>query len=146
MASIKQKQSLGKAKQNKKNVRPLTKEEKNAILKRMSEIRRYKNDPKTVQNTIPYLRMFKDGICQVTDNFYSKTIQFFDTNYTIADEEEQDSIFEKYTLSHTIKMPCTKPHTTNCQLAPCQKPVAKNTINRFIYVRSLPLRLPPRGM
>lgn len=96
MASIEQKQSLGKAKQNKKSVRPLTKEEKNAILKRMSEIKRYKNDPKTVQNTIPYLRMFKDGICQVTDNFYSKTIQFFDTNYTIADEEEQDSIFEKY--------------------------------------------------
>lgn len=98
MANAKQKQSSGEkvVKKNKKPVTPLTKDERNAILKRMSEIKKYKNDPKTVQNAIPYLHMYKDGICQVTENFYSKTIQFFDANYSIADEEEQDIIFDKY--------------------------------------------------
>ena len=74
----------------------LTKDEKKVIAARMSEIKKYKNDKKTVQNTIPYIQMFKDGICQISDNSYSKTIQFFDINYELADFDEQNRIFSKY--------------------------------------------------
>ena len=34
------------------------------------------NIPQTDQDSIPFQRMFPDGICRVTDNYYTKTIQF----------------------------------------------------------------------
>lgn len=80
----------------KKKVSTLTKEEKAALAQRMGEIRKYKSDKSTTQNTIQFRQMFKDGICQVTRNLFSKTIQFFDANYQLADFEEQNMIFSKY--------------------------------------------------
>ena len=74
----------------------LTNNEKKKIKQRMAEIRKYNKDPGTTQNTIPYIQMFKDGICQVTSNFYSKTVQFYDVNYQLAEFDEQDNIFSKY--------------------------------------------------
>ena len=32
--------------------------------------------PHSAQESIPFQRMFPDGICRVTDNYYTKTIQF----------------------------------------------------------------------
>lgn len=40
--------------------------------------------------------MFNDGICQVTDNFYSKTLKFSDINYFSAQSEQMIAIFEKF--------------------------------------------------
>ena len=40
--------------------------------------RKQKNIPTTAQQSIPYIRMLQDGICQVTKTFFSKTIQFYD--------------------------------------------------------------------
>ena len=37
--------------------------------------------PRTAQQSIPFQRMFPDGICRVTDSYYTKTIQFQDINY-----------------------------------------------------------------
>ena len=39
-----------------------------------------KNDgiPRTAQQTIPFQRMFQDGICRVGKDFYTKTIEFQD--------------------------------------------------------------------
>lgn len=37
--------------------------------------------PQTAQQSIPFQRMFPDGICRITDSFYTKTIQFQDINY-----------------------------------------------------------------
>lgn len=54
------------------------------------------NLPKTVQQTIPFKDMRRDGICMVDDDYYTKTIQFADINYELADEEEQENIFKKY--------------------------------------------------
>jgi len=34
--------------------------------------------PVTAQQSIPFKQMFKDGICKVDDNYYTKTVQFFD--------------------------------------------------------------------
>lgn len=54
------------------------------------------NLPRTVQQCIPFKDMRKDGICMVDDDYYTKTIQFADINYELADEEEQENIFRKY--------------------------------------------------
>lgn len=40
--------------------------------------------PQTAQQSIPLQRMFPDGVCRVTDNYYTKTIQFQDINYQLA--------------------------------------------------------------
>lgn len=38
--------------------------------------------------------MYPDGVCRVTDRFYSKTIQYQDINYQLAQAEDQEAIFE----------------------------------------------------
>ena len=80
----------------KKPSEQLTKEEKKLLSARMAEIKKYAGDNNTVQNTIPYLVMYRDGICQVTENFYSATVQFYEANYSLAEFEEQNDIFSKY--------------------------------------------------
>lgn len=75
----------------------LTREEKKIILARMKEIKKNNNENSgSTQAAIPYMVMHKDGICQLTENYYTMTVQFFDTNYGTADFEDQNSIFSKY--------------------------------------------------
>ncbi len=50
----------------------------------------------TAQQTIPYQRMFPDGICRVTDNYYSKTLEFHDINYQLAQNEDKEAIFDAW--------------------------------------------------
>ncbi len=80
----------------KKKPETLTKNDQKVLQARMAEIKKYASDGSTVQNAIPYRCMYKDGICEVTDNFYSMTVQFFDTGYVLADFDEQNNIFGKY--------------------------------------------------
>lgn len=49
--------------------------------------------PQSAQQTIPYLRMYPDGVCRVTDKLYSKTVQFYDINYQQAQDSDKDAIF-----------------------------------------------------
>ena len=44
--------------------------------------------------SIPFERMFPDGICRVEGRFYSKTIQFQDINYQLSQNEDKDAIFD----------------------------------------------------
>ena len=74
----------------------LSKEEKKILSARMAEIRSENDGKNTVQNTIPFLCMYQDGVCQVSENFFSLTVQFFDANYSISEFEEQNNIFSKY--------------------------------------------------
>ena len=72
----------------------LTKTEKQEIQR---VIDRAKNKPKGVksaQDTIPYQQIYPDGICRVTNDFYTKTIEFSDINYQIAQNEDKTAIFE----------------------------------------------------
>ena len=50
--------------------------------------------PRTAQATIPYQRMWPDGICRVTDQYYTKTIRFQDINYQLAQNDDKTAIFE----------------------------------------------------
>ena len=57
-----------------------------------------KNDgvPRTAQQSIPFDRMFPDGICRVGDNYYTRTVQFQDINYQLAQQEDKTAIFEEW--------------------------------------------------
>ena len=52
--------------------------------------------PRTAQQTIPFERMFQDGICRIGRDYYTKTIQFQDINYQLAQQEDKTEIFEEW--------------------------------------------------
>ena len=58
--------------------------------------RRDNGIPRTAQQSIPFQRMFPDGICRVSDHYYTKTIQFQDINYQLAQQEDKTAIFEEW--------------------------------------------------
>ena len=49
---------------------------------------------KSSQDSIPYERMWPDGICKVADGRYTKTVQFQDINYQLSQNEDKTAIFE----------------------------------------------------
>lgn len=49
---------------------------------------------KSAQDSIPYERMWPDGICRVSANHYTKTIQFQDINYQLSQNEDKSAIFD----------------------------------------------------
>ena len=55
-----------------------------------------KEQPPSVQQSIPYRCMYKDGICRVDDRLYTKTIAFQDINYQLAQNEDKTQIFESW--------------------------------------------------
>ena len=50
----------------------------------------------SAQDTIAYKEMRPDGICVVSKNYFTKTIQFYDINYQLARNEDKNIIFENY--------------------------------------------------
>ena len=72
----------------------LTRAERKQLAEISSRARRDKKVPHTAQNTIPYQRMWPDGICRVTDTYYTRTIQYQDINYQLAMNEDKTSIFD----------------------------------------------------
>ena len=77
------------------NRRKLTRAEKKEIA---ALIRTAKGDGKahTAQQTIPYLAMYPDGICKVTEKKYSKSIAYDDINYQLAQADDKTAIFENW--------------------------------------------------
>ena len=59
-------------------------------------MRQAKGDGKkhTAQQTIPYETMYPDGICQIKDNLFSKSIEFSDINYQLAQPDDKTATFE----------------------------------------------------
>ena len=75
--------------------RKLTRAEKKEIA---AVIQAAKGDgkPHTAQQTIPYLQMYPDGICRVTEKKYSKSLVFEDINYQLAQADDKTDIFENW--------------------------------------------------
>ena len=73
--------------------RKLTRQEKKQI---DALIRQAKGDgkPHTAQDSIPFERMYKDGICRLANGRYSKCIEFEDINYQLAQPDDKTAIFE----------------------------------------------------
>ena len=46
----------------------------------------------SAQQTIPYIAMHPDGVCQLPGGLYSKTLEYEDINYSVASTEDQTAI------------------------------------------------------
>ncbi len=66
------------------------KKEKKKVVKKKRSV------PRTTQKTLPYKCVCDNFLMKVDDNKYSKTYVFEDVNYSIAKQEEQESIFLGY--------------------------------------------------
>ena len=73
--------------------RKLTGSEKRQIKAVIRRARSGHGNRVSAQQTIPYQRMYPDGVCRVDVNRYNKTIQFQDINYQLSENEDKDAIF-----------------------------------------------------
>ena len=74
----------------------LTKEQQLQIKQVVDRAKNTSDVPRTAQESIPFERMFPDGICRVGANYYTKTIRFQDINYQLAQQEDKTEIFEEW--------------------------------------------------
>ena len=50
----------------------------------------------STQKSIPFKRMYADGVCELEDNVYNSMIEFGDINYELLDEQEKKSLLKQY--------------------------------------------------
>ena len=74
--------------------RKLTRAERKQIDAAIARAKGADKKQKSAQDSIPFQRMFPDGICRVTDNCYTKTVQFQDINYQLNQNEDKMAIFD----------------------------------------------------
>ena len=74
--------------------RRLTRAERKQIEAVIAGSKRNERRELSAQDSIPYQRMFPDGICRVTDTYYTKTVQFQDINYQLSQNDDKAAIFE----------------------------------------------------
>ena len=74
--------------------RRLTGADKRQIEAAIANAKRQDKRHKSAQDSLPFQRMFPDGICRVTDTYYTKTIQFQDINYQLSQNEDKTAIFD----------------------------------------------------
>lgn len=72
----------------------LSRADKHAIDTAIRKAKKEDKKQMSAQDTIPFQRMFKDGICKVSDNYYTKTIRFQDINYQLNQNEDKTAIFD----------------------------------------------------
>ncbi len=91
-----QQKGKNKSRQNDLKLSRLPRTERKQIRKLLEQVERRESVPRTAQQSIPFQRMFPDGICRVKDHYYTKTIQFQDINYQLAQPEDKTAIFEEW--------------------------------------------------
>ena len=79
---------------NQKKMKKLSRADKKQIEAAIARANRTDRKEKSAQDSIPYERMWPDGICRVADGHYTKTIQFQDINYQLSQNEDKTAIFE----------------------------------------------------
>ena len=77
-------------------VKKLSRAERQQIEAAIVRANRTDKKEKSAQDSIPYQRMWPDGICRVTDTHYTKTIQYQDINYQLSQNEDKTAIFEAW--------------------------------------------------
>ena len=80
--------------QSVKTKKKLSRADKKQIEAAIARANRTDKKGKSAQDSIPYERMWPDGICRVSDSHYTKTIQFQDINYQLSQNEDKTAIFE----------------------------------------------------
>ena len=76
--------------------KPLTSRQRKRIADTVKKAKMQGKIAMSAQDTISYKEMRPDGICIVKDNYFTKTIQFYDINYQLAKNEDKNIIFENY--------------------------------------------------
>ena len=76
--------------------RKMTKEQQKQIDVAVARAKGKDKKQMSAQDSIPFQRMFKDGICRVTDNYYTKTVKFLDINYQLNNNEDKNAIFDSW--------------------------------------------------
>ena len=76
--------------------KPLTSRQRKRIADAVKKAKMQGKIAMSAQDTISYKEIRPDGICIVRDNYFTKTIQFFDINYQLARNEDKNIIFENY--------------------------------------------------
>ncbi|BAL00075.1 hypothetical protein OBV_28760 [Oscillibacter valericigenes Sjm18-20] len=74
----------------------LTRAERRQIEAAVARTKRTDKKEKSAQDSIPFQRMFPDGICRVTDSYYTKTIQLQNINYQLNQNEDKTAIFDSW--------------------------------------------------
>ena len=77
-----------------KTKKKLSRADKKQIEAAIARANRTDKKGKSAQDSIPYERMWPDGICRISDSHYTKTIQFQDINYQLSQNEDKTAIFE----------------------------------------------------
>jgi type IV secretory pathway VirB4 component len=72
----------------------LSRADKNAIDTAIRKAKKEDKKQMSAQASIPFQQMFRDGICKVSDNYYTKTIRFQDINYQLNQNEDKTAIFD----------------------------------------------------
>ena len=52
--------------------------------------------PKTAQQTIPFVNVYRSGMIESSPNYYTKSYKLQDINFSVASNDDQEKIFEKY--------------------------------------------------
>ena len=94
MFAAKTKRQAEKAEPQTRPRRKLTRAERKQIEAAIARANRTGKKERSAQDSIPYERMWPDGICKVADGRYTKTIQFQDINYQLSQNEDKAAIFE----------------------------------------------------
>ena len=74
--------------------RTFTRAERKEIEAAIARAKNEDKKKKSAQDSIPFERMYPDGICRVKSGYFTKTIQFQDINYQLNQNEDKTAIFE----------------------------------------------------
>ncbi len=74
----------------------LSVKEQKQVLEVIKRAQKRSSVPVTAQDSIPFIQMYKDGTCKVTEELYSRTIEFEDINYKLAMSEDKHAIFDEW--------------------------------------------------
>ena len=82
-----------------KKKKALTKDEKKKLINLKFEEQNLLNEQirkTSAEDSVPFIKMYEEGICQVTDTFFGKIIGFEDVNYKMLDAERREEVRGRY--------------------------------------------------
>ena len=82
-----------------KKKKALTKDEKKRLINLKFEEENLLNEQirkTSAEDSVPFIKMYEEGICQVTDTFFGKIIGFEDVNYKMLDAERREEVRGRY--------------------------------------------------
>lgn len=72
----------------------LTAAEKRRVKRSIQKAQRDGKIPRDAVQTIPYRELYPDGLMQVNDKLFTKTLRFSDINYELAQPEDKEQTFD----------------------------------------------------